>query len=82
MILSHTLQRNFFKNSYGEKVTMYGVSVSITKDFLVEITGLPNMGIKFKKEMSISISINKIIKTFERTLILLTKKRGALLVLR
>ena len=44
----------FFKNWSNDKVTLHGVTMKLTKDFIVEIMGLPMIGIKFTKKTSIS----------------------------
>ena len=44
----------FFKNWSKERVTLHGVTVDLIEEFIVEITGLPMEGLKFRKETSIS----------------------------
>ena len=43
-----------FKNWFEERVTLHGVMVNLTGEFIAELTGLPMEGIKFSKETSIS----------------------------
>jgi hypothetical protein len=44
----------FLKNWFEDRVTMHGVTVHITEDFIAEVTGLPKEGMKFSKETGIS----------------------------
>ena len=44
----------FLKNWTEEMIIMYGVTMNLTEDFIVEITSLPKGGINFIKETSIS----------------------------
>ena len=44
----------FFKNWVEDRVSLHGVMVHLTKDFISEVTRLPKEGLKFSKEMSIS----------------------------
>lgn len=54
----------FFKNLFEERVTLHGVMVNLTEEFIFELTGLPMEGIKFSKETSIS---NMTFKKFPKT---------------
>jgi hypothetical protein len=56
----------FFKNWSNDKVSLHGVTVKLTKEFIAEITGLPTTGIKFTKQTSIS---NAAFKKFPKTVV-------------
>ena len=45
---------SLFKNWFEDRVTLHGVTVKMTKKFIVDIMGLLMEGIKFSKETSIS----------------------------
>ena len=55
----------FFKNWTEDKVSLHGVTVHLTKEFLAEIMGLPMEGINFSKQMSISNAMFKIFLKIE-----------------
>ena len=44
----------FLKNWTEDRVSLHGVTVHLTKEFIAKVTGLPMEGIKFSKEISIS----------------------------
>ena len=44
----------FFKNWVDDRVTLHGVTVKLTEEFIAEVMGLPMQGIKFSKQTSIS----------------------------
>lgn len=54
----------FFKNWSDDRVTLHGVTVKLTEDFIAEIMGLPTVGIKFTKQTSI---LNAAYKKFPKT---------------
>ena len=69
------ITKAFFNNWSNDRVTLHGVTVNLSEDFIVEITGLPKEGIKFTKQTSISnAAFNKFpkIKEEEKQL----EKRG------
>lgn len=53
----------FFKNWSNDRVTLHGVTVKLTEEFIAEITGLPTEGIKFTKQTSI---LNAAFKNFPK----------------
>ena len=56
----------FVKTWIDERLTLHGVMVHLTEDFIAEVTGLPKEGIKFNKETGISnAAIKKFLKTKE-----------------
>ena len=48
------ITKSFFKNWFEDRVTLHGVTVKLTEDFIAKVIGLPNEGLKFNKETSIS----------------------------
>ena len=48
------ITEDFVKKWIDERVTLHGITVCLTKDFIAEVIGLPKEGIKFSKETSIS----------------------------
>ena len=58
------ITKAFFKNWFKNRVTLHGVMVHLTEDFIVEVTGLPMDRLKYSKETSIS---NATFKKFPKT---------------
>lgn len=44
----------FFINWIKDRVSLHGVTMHLTEEFIVEVMGLPKEGIKFSKKMNIS----------------------------
>ena len=47
------ITKAFFNNWSDDRVTLHGVTVNLSEDFIAEVTGLPKEGIKFTKQTSI-----------------------------
>ena len=58
------ITKAFFNNWSDDRVTLHGVTVNLSEDFIAEVTGLPKEGIKFTKQTSIS---NAAFKKFPKT---------------
>ena len=58
------ITKAFFNNWANDRVTLHGVTVTLSEDFIAEVSGLPKEGIKFTKQTSIS---NAAFKKFPKT---------------
>ena len=58
------ITKAFFNNWSNDRVTLHGVTVTLSEDFIAEVSGLPKEGIKFTKQTSIS---NAAFKKFPKT---------------
>ena len=57
------ITNSFFKNWIADRVMIHGVTMKLSKEFIIEIMSLPMEGLKFSKETSI---LNAAFKKFPK----------------